>query len=240
LKPNADKVLVMKLVPVDVQAVDWHPCEELEDKTRVSVDIVQPARHSIFIQRSDKVGPEFAMAVGASNVDVQADHYVMGVDKTFLTLRSEQPSLRRTNSSPGCLQSQGVLALCAECSSSSAKNTETVSSLSSEVTPVGSDDVRIRIGVKGPVNVPAGIAALHVLNDEGRASLQDCLTLQRSGIPSMGSLQHRDGCCTSACWFENQRQHGRLKTCSAGFACERCHFDHDFLKRTRKGAVALQ
>jgi len=239
LKPHISKVLVMKLVPVDVQSVELDELEALKEQARISIDIQQPTRHSVFVSRRGQQTPGSAVAVGASNLEVMAQEYVMRAHRTFLDIGAAEPKLRRTNSSPGSLQSIGM-ASTAQSGSASIKSTSTPTTLSSSVTSVGTDNCTIRIGAKlRPVQYASGsghaIDAMLVPDGESWLGLSDYLRLQRSGVPSIGSFKHCPGICSNACWFENQRQHGRNKRCSVGILCERCHFDHDILKRGRRG-----
>lgn len=88
LKPDSDKVLVMKLVPVAIQSVELDSAEELQEQTRVSINLQQPDRHSIFVSRADKVTPDSAIAVGASNVQSTSicPEYVLRAHNTFLNI----------------------------------------------------------------------------------------------------------------------------------------------------------
>lgn len=234
LKPLDDKVLVMKLVPVEVKSVTLDALEALKAQVRVAVEIQQPLRHSIFVSRSDTAVPEYPIAVGAANLDVMGE-YVLRADKTFLDFLEFKPTIRRTNSSPGCLETIEW-----ECphvgplpESSKSGSGQSMSSISSDVTPLSDNESRIRIGAGMRPEKVAGGQVITIATCEGKVGLQDFLQLQRSGMPSIGSLCHHEGRCATACWFENQRQHGRLKKCSVGIMCERCHFDHPFVKRKR-------
>lgn len=232
LKPHFSKVLVMKLVPIDVQSVELDRLEELKEQTRIAIDIQQPARHSVFVSRSGQV-PESAIAVGGSNLDIMSQQYYMQSRKTFLDICATRPTLRRTNSSPGSLENARRAPI-AE-SGSASKSTSTPSTLSSTTNSVDAD-ATFRIGPQlRPVQSPAGLDAIFVPDGESCVGLSEYLRVQRSGVPSLGSIPHSQGKCSGACWFENQRQHGRLKRCAMGPFCERCHHEHAFLKRGRRG-----
>lgn len=238
LKPHHDQVLVMKFVPVDVKKVDLDPMDD-QERVRVSIGLHQPSRHSVFVSRGDQLTPQCAMAVGASNLDSRESTYLMRSDNTFLTLDAELPSLRRTNSSPGCLQSTlGASERYRQTSMSLSEfSVSDLTSTSSDLTPASADECRVRVGtLLRPVREcgDQGVHAVDNPDGESRAVLKDFIHVQKSGLPSIGSFNHMNGKCSNACWFENQRQHGRLKKCSMGLFCERCHCDHPFLSRGRR------
>jgi len=243
---------VMKMVPVEIQSVDVETLEEVTKQARIAVHIEQPIRHSIFVSRGDNLVPPCAIAVGASNLDLMAEEYIVRGNHTFLDIIAEAPTLRRVNSAPGLLESNDyrsskVIEARALCHESQGTNTNSTpvastissvgsSSLSEGVHGIADDDVKIRIGAAmRPIRDANDhdIVATVVPTCDNRAALRDFLQLQNSGLPSIGSFSHKDGECKCACWFENQRQHGRRKQCSVGLFCERCHRDHNFIKRTR-------
>lgn len=243
LEPHISKVLVMKLVPVDVQSVKLDPLDDLGEQARIAIDIQQPTRHSVMVASRDQPSLESAVAVGASNLDFPVEEYFMEDQKTFLNIFTNKPSLRRTNSSPGCLESVPrevtVAASVVKSGSGTGNSRSTPSTLSSEVTSAGADDCTIRIGTRlrpdlGVADINCAVQTVPGPDGQGHVGLQDYLHLRRMGLPSVGSFLHCERTCTAACWFENQRQHGRSKQCSLGMYCARCHFDHEFLKRGRR------
>lgn len=253
LKPQEHKVLVMKLVPVTIQSVDLEPLEDIGQETRVSIELQQPARHSVFVAPAGKTAPEAAMAVGASNLDASMHGYSLQAHNTFIDIRSRESGLQRSNSAPGLLESSQFACpfgssdltqhmvsgetrcLSAKTSSSPSGPSGGSSDLSSQ-TSVGADDCRVRIGSsQRPVQGPQGsiVDAVYAPNHYRRAGLQDLMTLHRIGLPSIGSVHHCSEACSHICWYENQNQHGRFKKCVAGPLCDRCHFHHKLLKRSR-------
>lgn len=247
LKPHISKILVMKLVPVDVHSVELDPLEDLKEQARVTVDIRQPTRHSVFVSSRYQENPGSAVAVGASNLDLMTQDYVIRPHQTFLRVFDSKPKLRRTNSSPGCLESslENIPKVSvAQRGSISIKSSSSPSTMSSSATSLHAEHCTIRIGTElRPVPDASGcgraVDAISAPDDVSRMGLQDYLRVQRSGIPSLGSFQHDQGACR-ACWFENQRQHGRFKNCSLGIMCDRCHFDHAFYKRTRRAGRSVK
>jgi len=240
LKPHDDKVLVMKLVPVGVQSISVDSLQGLEEQTRISIDIQHPDRHSVFVSRADKSTTEHAMAIGASNLDVMGQEYSVRADKTFVSVHLQTPALRRTNSSPGRLQDSTTTVTHTRCSAP-AQGTFCSSSTSSDSTHSYENDCTIRIGSTARPVIDASGRILQVSvvpNSEMQASLREYLAVREAGIPSLGSFDHKGGRCPNACWFENQRQHGRLKRCSVGVLCGHCHFDHDLWKRGRRSSNA--
>jgi len=260
LRPHDDKILVMKFVPVGVESINIDSSEDLKDQTRVSIEVQHPARHSVFVSPAHQLKSEHAMAVGASNLDNMGGEYSVRADKTFLNVILETPALRRNNSSPGRLQNitttvTTTTTTMRRCSASisgppyQSSGSDSGSSMagplsaSSDSTNSWEKDCTIQIGPKVRLVVDASghIAQVcSVPNKEMHASLQDYIRVKKAGIPSIGSFEHTAGRCKNACWFENQRQYGRQKRCSLGPLCDRCHFDHHFLKRGRRASNALE
>jgi len=52
------------------------------------------------------------------------------------------------------------------------------------------------------------------------------VTMQASGVPSIGSYHHLSGQCSRCCFHPKGR-------CANGYSCQFCHYDHD--KRPRNG-----
>jgi hypothetical protein len=238
LRPGHDKVLVMKTLPVLVQAVHVQPQQDLKEQTRISVDVQQPLRHSVFVaQASASQGGSCAIAVGASNLEIATWNYRVRTRRTFLEIQSDMPSLRRCTSSPGCLQTVGSLKGPVDWRGDVKSSTNTSSGSIQESSNMSSDgNSKVRIGPEKAHALPDGRGVQVLRSEDGEhfVALQDYLSLTRAGFPSFGSLHHHDGLCGKACVFENRRQHGHLRKCSAGFLCDRCHFDHAPLKRRRR------
>jgi hypothetical protein len=249
LKPHHDKVLVMKFVPIDVKSTTLDSFEDLKEQTRISIDIQHPDRHSIFVSRSGQSATEYTMAVGASNLNVDAPEYTIRGDNTFLNLSLERPVLRRTNSSPSCLQSTTTATISTAPTgrfsthiSNDDSDSWVLSSLSSALSNASAAKCEIRVSsaVRPMFDGSGRIDQVGALpNADAKVNLTDYLRLQASGMPSIGSFDHQDKCCPLACWFDNQHQYGRRKKCALGIMCDRCHCDHPLLKRGRKATKAI-
>jgi len=254
LKPHHDQVLVMKLVPIDVESINLDSLEDLKEQTRISIDIQHPARHSIFVSRSGQSATEYTMAVGASNLDVEAPEYTIRGGNTFLNLHLEQPVLRRTNSSPSRLQSTATTTTSTAPTgrsplpnkfSNDDSDSCVLSSLSSSgLSRASAADCVIRIGsaMRPAANGSGHIDQIVALPDaDAKIKFTDYLRVQKSGLPSLGSFDHHNcEACTAACWFDNQRQYGRRKKCINGIMCDRCHFEHPLLKRGRRSTKPIE
>lgn len=251
LKPYHDKVLVMKLVPVPVQSINVEPLEEGDHRTRISVDLHQPARHSIFVAPAGQTALESAMAVGASNLQVEAHGSFLPMRNTFIHFSESEPKLQRSNSAPDVLvrAKESVEETAPALHKSMyrvAKPPSPIPSGSSESkkssersSTASADGCQVRLGtLQRPVQDSAGniTDVVVVPNGESRIGLQDYMCLQRSSLPSLGSFHHVDGACQRICWFANQQQHGRSKKCLAGPFCDHCHLDHSLLRRSRRRA----
>jgi hypothetical protein len=236
LKPGCDTVMVLKSVPVLVRSVALETPTGVQERARVSVMIEQPSRHSIYVASPNERLPTNWMAVGAANLEPMGLSFQYR--RTFLEFAQDMPSLRRSNSSPGRLCVQDFSALLSSPRDDSDIQNASTSSAVSSATAASADDCRIRIGSINAVHDGSSCASELDHGKESVANLQEILSLQRLGLPSVGSVFHTEGKCGRVCCFENKRQHGLGARCSAGALCDRCHCDHALLRRKRRAGDA--
>lgn len=248
LKPGLDCLMVMKMLPESVLSVQ--AVEPPEDKDggkgvqasapqqRICLTLPQPERHDVFVAPAGMAMEAATIAVGSSDAGTQDGYAKTTVGlvtrRTFIDIAEETNVVRRASSAPPSLNGkqrtgavvvqQRVLPGGSEC----------------QLRPSnGADNGGLRrilsesdISTSNPSSVPFDAEfQVGTSRSDSAAHLSDLLWVQRSGLKSLGSLEHASGTCR-VCVFEH-----RSKSCYKGLLCNHCHEKHELLPKLRKSGA---